>query len=155
MLACSAFVVAALCTGCGEKSPKQEARGPEAAPGPESSKKPAKARESVKQRDPRLDPQRLVGQWVRPDGGYVMKITHVASDGAVDASYHNPSPIKVESARATTDDGRLRLHLKLNDSGYPGCVYELEYDPENDAMVGTYFQAAMRQTYRIGFKRLQ
>ena len=154
-MACCAFVVAALCMGCGKKSPQQEAREPEAAPEPKPAKKPAKAKEPVKRRNPSLDSQRLVGQWVRPDGGYVIKITHVASDGAVDASYHNPSPIRVETARATTEDGKLKLHLKLNDRGYPGCVYELEYDRENDVMVGTYFQAAMQQTYRIGFQRLQ
>jgi hypothetical protein len=145
--ACCAFVAAALSAGCGGKPPQREAGGP--------SDGPAEAKEPAKRKDAGPDPQRLVGEWVRPDGGYVIKITRVASDGVVDASYHNPSPIKVERARATTEDGKLKLHLKLNDRGYPGCVYELEYDRENDVMVGTYFQAAMRQTYRIGFQRMR
>ena len=54
-----------------------------------------------------------------------------------------------ERARATTEGGKLKLHVKLNDRGYPGCVYELEYDRENDVMVGTYFQAAMRHPNRF------
>ena len=143
--ACCAFVAAALSAGCSGKPSPGEASEP--------SDGPAEASAVANRKSAGPDPQRLVGEWVRPDGGYVIKIARVASDGVVDASYHNPSPINVERARATTEGGKLKLHLKLNDRGYPGCVYELEYDRENDVMVGTYFQAAMRQTYRIGFQR--
>jgi hypothetical protein len=136
-------VFAALCLGCDRKSSRQEARSPMA------------KETTVMQESSAPDPERLVGQWVRPDGGYVLRITRVATDGVVDASYHNPSTINVESARVTTEDGKLNLNVKLNDTGYPGCVYELVYDPERDVMVGTYFQAAARQTFTIGFQRVK
>jgi hypothetical protein len=133
-----------MCTGCGGKPAPKESSGPSGAGKTEA---PAKAKAAA------LDPQRLVGEWLRPDGGYVIKIASVAADGTVDASYLNPSPINVERARAAVEGGVLKLHVKLNDRGYPGCVYSLEYDPENDVMVGTYFQAAMQATYRIRFRR--
>jgi hypothetical protein len=143
--------------GCGQSNEKSKnADGPAktAEAKPEPPAVPAKAPKRV-DTNTTLDPQRLVGQWLRPDGGYVIKITHVARDGKVEASYHNPGPIRVESARASTDTGKLLLRVKLNDRGYPGCIYELEYDRANDVLTGTYFQAAMQQTYRILFQRLQ
>ncbi len=142
--ACFVIVVAGLCIGCGEKPAPKEAGD---SPGAGKTEAPAKGTAAAP------DPQRLVGEWLRPDGGYVIKIASVAADGAVEASYHNPSPINVERARAAVEGGVLKLHVKLNDRGYPGCVYSLEYDPENDVLIGTYFQAAMRQTYRIAFRR--
>ena len=142
--ACFAVVVAGLCAGCGEKPAPKESTD---SSGAGQAEAPAKGTTDAP------DPQRLVGEWLRPDGGYVIKIASVAADGAVEASYLNPSPINVERARATVEGGVLKLHVKLNDRGYPGCVYSLEYDPENDEMVGTYFQAAMQATYRIGFRR--
>lgn len=32
------------------------------------------------------DPQRLVGRWVRPDGGYVLEVREIRKDGAVSAA---------------------------------------------------------------------
>ena len=159
MMACLSMV-AMLITGCG-KAPEQEKQAdtpPTKPPVEESAEKRREKTDKAEKfisKNPSLDPQRLVGQWLRPDGGYVIKVTHVASDGKVEASYHNPRPIRVESASASNDTGKLMLRVKLNDRGYPGCIYELEYDRENDVLVGTYFQAAMQQTYRIGFQRLQ
>ena len=36
------------------------------------------------------DFDRLVGNWVRPDGGYVIEISKIYPDGKVDAAYFNP-----------------------------------------------------------------
>ena len=162
-----AFLIATLLVGCGEapeKAPEEATKTAEvpAKPSPTPEKEPVRkqpekpsgkpaGKKNILSKDPRLDPQRLVGQWLRPDGGYVIKITHVASDGKVEASYHNPRPIRVESASASNDTGKLVLRVKLNDRGYPGCIYELVYDRESDTLIGTYFQAAMQQTYQIGF----
>jgi hypothetical protein len=42
-----------------------------------------------------LECQKLKGRWQRPDGGYIMEIKSVASDGAMDAAYFNPKSIHV------------------------------------------------------------
>ena len=47
----------------------------------------------------------------------------------------------------------LGLFIKLDDEGYPGCTYALRYDPEYDAMVGIYYQAAMKQSFDVVFQR--
>src|SRR5262245_38211615 len=43
-------------------------------------------------------PSRLVGRWQRPDGGYVIEIRNVATNGKLDAGYFNPRPINVARA---------------------------------------------------------
>ncbi|MBE0617519.1 MAG: hypothetical protein IH608_06285, partial [Proteobacteria bacterium] len=42
---------------------------------------------------PAADAQRLVGRWVRPDGGYVLELVAIRDDGGVEALYFNPRPI--------------------------------------------------------------
>ena len=37
----------------------------------------------------------LIGRWLRPDGGYELKVESVANDGKVTASYLNPRPIRI------------------------------------------------------------
>jgi hypothetical protein len=34
--------------------------------------------------------QRLIGQWVRPDGGYVLELKEIGDDGSLKAAYYNP-----------------------------------------------------------------
>jgi len=43
--------------------------------------------------------------------------------------------------------------LELRDVNYPGSMYNLRYDPENDRLNGTYFQAVQRETYDVEFVR--
>ena len=45
--------------------------------------------------------QMLLGRWVRPDGGYIIHIVDIASDGKLEAKYYNPRPIHVEQAEVT------------------------------------------------------
>jgi len=97
--------------------------------------------------------QSLVGDWVRPDGGYVIKIRHVDKSGRVDAGYFNPRPINVSRAFASTETGRLNLFIKLQDKGYPGSTYTLIYNEENDTLVGIYYQAALGQSFDVVFVR--
>ncbi len=99
------------------------------------------------------DFNRLVGSWVRPDGGYVIEISKIDPDGKADAAYYNPRSIHVSKANAAEIEGELGLFIKLDDQGYPGCTYALKYNPEYDAMVGIYYQAAMKQTYDVVFRR--
>lgn len=104
---------------------------------------------------PKADLQFLKGRWVRPDGGYVLEIRQVDADGQLDAGYFNPNPIRVVSAKAAKDGAAIKVYVELNDVNYPGCKYNLTYIPDQRQLVGTYFQAAMQQTYEVAFEREQ
>jgi hypothetical protein len=98
---------------------------------------------------------RLEGRWLRPDGGYVLHLRWVGSDGRVDAAYLNPQPIFVSRAEASEDGDRIKVMVELQDRGYPGCVYTLHHDAARDVLVGDYYQAAMRETFPVEFERAQ
>jgi len=99
------------------------------------------------------DFQSLVGDWVRPDGGYVIKVRHVDKSGRVDAGYFNPNPITVSTANASVETGRLNLFIKLQGKRYPGSTYTLIYNKENETLVGIYYQAALGQYFDVAFVR--
>jgi hypothetical protein len=101
----------------------------------------------------KVDLQRLVGDWVRPDGGYVISVRRVASDGRVEAVYLNPRPIPVSRAEASADGDKARLFIELRGAGYPGSTYELLHDPRGDFLSGVYFQAALGQRFDVVFLR--
>ena len=46
------------------------------------------------------DLKKLVGRWLRPDGGYVIEIRNVRANGDLDVGYLNPRPINVSKAKA-------------------------------------------------------
>jgi hypothetical protein len=102
---------------------------------------------------PNVELQRLVGEWVRPDGGYVILIRRIAPDGRAEAAYLNPRPITVSRAEASAAGDTAKLFIELRDAGYPGSTYELIYDPRNDLLAGVYFQAAMGQRFDVVFVR--
>ena len=95
----------------------------------------------------------IVGEWVRSDGGYVIRVRNVLPDGTVDAGYFNPGPINVSEARVSLWKGLVKLVIKLQDQGYPGSTYTLFYYTEKDAMAGFYYQAVAGQTYEVVFIR--
>ena len=97
------------------------------------------------------DYQSLVGDWVRTDGGYVIRITGVNPDGSVDAGYFNPRPINVSRAVASFEGGKIKLFIELRDRGYPGSTYNLTHNAKNNALVGIYYQAAMGQSFEVAF----
>jgi len=97
----------------------------------------------------------LIGRWQRPDGGYVLEIKKVSENGNVDAAYFNPNPIHVASAEAADANGELNVVVELRDVNYPGSTYNLTYDPADDRLKGTYYQAVAGETYRIFFIRVQ
>ena len=99
--------------------------------------------------------QPLKGRWLRPDGGYVIEIREIDAAGKLNAAYFNPQPIKVAKAEASQEGGTIKVFLELRDVGYPGSTYTLTYDPATDQLKGAYFQAAMRQTFDVGFVRLK
>ena len=95
----------------------------------------------------------LLGEWVRPDGGYVLAVTGIADDGKAAVGYFNPRPINVGRAEARTEDDAVGLFVELQDRNYPGSNYTLGYDPEGDQLVGVYFQAVQRASYDVVFVR--
>ena len=97
----------------------------------------------------------LNGRWLRPDGGYVMEIRDVDASGKIDAAYLNPRPIHVARAEATREGSTLKVFVELRAPGYPGSTYTLTYDPKRDQLEGTYFQAALRQSFDVVFVRMK
>jgi hypothetical protein len=74
-------------------------------------------------------------------------------DGKVNVSYFNPGRIHVAESRVSTQEGRVRLFVKLHDKGYPDCTYTLFYYHEQDVLAGVYYQAAVDRTYEVIFVR--
>ena len=95
----------------------------------------------------------LNGDWVRPDGGYLLRVGNATADGSVDAAYFNPQPSRVAEASVSTWKGMKKLFLKLQDKGYPGSTYTLYYFEDKDALAGFYYQAHMEQTFEVVFVR--
>jgi hypothetical protein len=95
----------------------------------------------------------IIGEWIRPDGGYIIRVRDIKPDGSVDAGYFNPREINVSEANVSMWKGLVKLFIKLQDKGYPGSTYTLYYYAEKDALAGFYYQAAMGQTFRVVFLR--
>ena len=101
-----------------------------------------------------LEFQKLVGRWLRPDGGYVLEIRSVDTGGKMEAAYFNPRPIHVARAEASRDGSATKIFVELRDVNYPGSTYTLMYEPMNDQLKGIYFQAALKQQFEVFFERL-
>ncbi len=136
-LVCSAGLLCLL-DGCGQKSTAPEKPAAPSAPS-----------------QPKPELQKLVGKWERPDGGYVLELKTVDGSGKFEAGYFNPGPIHVERAQGVVDSEGTRLVVELRDENYPGCIYKLQYDAKLDQLYGTYYQAAMDQTFDVAFGRLK
>jgi uncharacterized protein (DUF2147 family) len=95
----------------------------------------------------------LKGDWVRPDGGYVISIKAVGADDALDATYFNPNRLPFAKARAMRDGATLRASFELQAGGYYGSTYELVYDPASDRLKGVYYQAVVKQKFDVQFLR--
>jgi hypothetical protein len=99
--------------------------------------------------------QKVLGRWQRSDGGYIIDIRKVEADGKLAVAYLNPRPINVAKAEASMAGDTLKVFLELRDVNYPGSIYQLTYDPAADRLRGTYFQAALQETYDVEFARLK
>ena len=97
--------------------------------------------------------QKLIGRWLRPDGGYIIEIRGITQNGRMDAAYLNPRPIHIAQADASWKNGKLQVFIELRDTGYPGSTYTLDYNPEQDVLTGIYYQAAMNQAFEVVFVR--
>lgn len=101
------------------------------------------------------DFQPLMGRWQRTDGGYVIEIRSIGSDGKIEAGYFNPRPINVEKAQASKDKDLIKVEMTLRDVGYPGSAYTLVYASEKDVLLGYYFHAVSRQYFDVLFVRMK
>ena len=99
------------------------------------------------------DKNALVGDWVRTDASYLIKIKSIKDDGILEANYFNPRPINVESATFEESYGNLKIILVLRDVNYPGSKYSLNYLPDRDMLAGEYFQAVEGLTFYVEFAR--
>jgi hypothetical protein len=96
---------------------------------------------------------KLVGKWLRPDGGYILDVKSVDAAGVMIAAYFNPNPIHVAKAQASRENTDTKVFIELRDVNYPGATYTLTYQSELDQLVGLYYQPLAGQTYEIAFVR--
>ena len=109
----------------------------------------------TQQKNNTVDNKVLIGNWVRTDADYKIKITEVNAAGKLKAGYFNPKSINVAKATWTNTKGVLKIYIELRDENYPGSNYNLTYYPEKEMLAGTYFQAVTGETFDILFSRLK
>ena len=74
----------------------------------------------------------LKGTWVRPDGGYLIVIRNVGTQGQLDAMYFNPNQLPFAKAQVARVGSMMRISLELQAGGYAGSTYDLTYDAASD-----------------------
>ena len=97
--------------------------------------------------------KKLIGRWVRPDGGYVLEIKNAEDNGRLGAAYYNPNPVHVARAEASREGSTIVVFIELRDVNYPGATYKLAYRPDEDQLTGEYYQPILRQTFNVMFVR--
>ena len=102
-----------------------------------------------------VDQKVLLGNRVRTDADYNIKIIEVNKEGKLKAGYFNPKSINVAKATWKKLNGELLIYIELRDVNYPGSNYNLTYYPEKDMLTGKYFQAVTGETYEILFTRVK
>ncbi len=99
--------------------------------------------------------EKLRGEWIRPDGGYVIEVRSISDGGKMDASYFNPKSINVHKAEASRDGAITKVFIELRDANYPGSTYDLAYDAQKDQLAGIYYHAGLRQSFDVIFRRMR
>ncbi len=100
-----------------------------------------------------VDKNLLIGDWVRTDASYLIKIVKVNKDGTLEAQYFNPKPINVGDANWEESHGNLKIIVELSDVNYPGSKYTLSYLPDRDILAGDYYQAVQGLNFYVEFIR--
>jgi hypothetical protein len=95
----------------------------------------------------------LLGEWERPDGGYVLVVRGVRADGGAQVAYLNPRPIRVARAEARREGDLIGLFVQLDDVNYEGSTYTLGFDARADQLRGLYYQAPTGQQFEVVFVR--
>jgi len=124
---------------------------------PTSSPQPSSLTNTAASASPENRPQfhKLLGRWLRPDGGYVLDFKHVEDNGRLEAAYLNPRPIFVSRAEASQETNTMKVFVELQDVGYPGSNYTLAYDAPSDQLRGVYYQAALQESFDVVFVRMK
>ncbi|MCI5191960.1 MAG: hypothetical protein D3915_02370 [Candidatus Electrothrix sp. AU1_5] len=99
--------------------------------------------------------EKLIGQWKRADGDYTIEFINNNSDGIPKAIYYNPKPIHIAQTKISSENGAIKVFIKLQDKGYPGSTYTLHYVPSDDILQGNYFHAGLQQQFPVVFNREQ
>lgn len=99
------------------------------------------------------DYSKLIGRWVRPDGGYILQIRNIQSDSNLEAAYLNPNPINISKANVSFKAGEIEVLVELRDKYYPGSYYTLTYDPKTDRLIGVYHHLGLGQAINVFFLR--
>jgi len=94
----------------------------------------------------------LKGSWHRPDGEYSIQIEDALEDGTLRAGYFNPRPIRVASARWRFGGNTLQIRVDLNDTGYEGAFYILQFNSESGQLEGEYHPAS-QESFNVVFER--
>lgn len=100
-----------------------------------------------------IDKTTLIGDWVRTDANYLIRITEVNDGGTMSAQYFNPNPINVGKANWEASYGNLKIIVEMRDVNYPGSTYTLNYLPDRDMLAGEYYQAVEGLTFYVEFSR--
>ena len=87
------------------------------------------------------------------DGPYSIEILEVSDEGKLIARYFNPGPIHVGRSGWRIKDDKLQVYVELQDENYPGSLYELNYNEDEDQLEGLYYQAVSKQTYHVVFNK--
>jgi hypothetical protein len=111
--------------------------------------KPEKKSESLT----KIDKTKIIGEWLRTDSDYMIKISQLNEDGSMVVQYLNPKSINVGKAEWINTEGYLKVYIELRDQNYPGSNYNLTYIPEKDMLVGDYYQAVEGLTFYVEFAR--
>jgi len=99
--------------------------------------------------------ERLTGNWLRVDGPYTIEITSVKKDGVLDIAYFNPNPIPGGQGSWRMSDEKLKVFVVLNDVNYQGSTYELTYNERSKNLVGTFYQAKVKQSFDVYFTKMK
>jgi hypothetical protein len=100
-----------------------------------------------------VDKISLIGDWVRTDAQYLIRIIKVNDDGTMTTQYFNPNPINVGKANWEQSYGNLKVIVEMRDVNYPGSTYTLNYLPDRDILAGEYYQAVEGLTFYVEFSR--
>lgn len=101
----------------------------------------------------KTDKTKIIGEWLRTDSDYLIKIAAVNDDGSMRAQYFNPDPINVGRSNWESISGDFKILIELRDVNYPGSTYTLNYIPDKDMLAGEYYQAVEGLTFYVEFER--
>ncbi len=102
---------------------------------------------------PGVGPENLVGTWERTDYPYMIEVRSFDEDGSLDATYLNPQPINVGTAKWEVYEDKLYMYVEMQDVNYPGSNYTLVYEEQPEKLSGTYFQAVSKESFTVAFTR--